>query len=346
MIPYFNICLKVTIDDNVIITVVESINIQSSTENITDKATVTLPREYKNAVIKDTSKGNTLAGMPILNFMKVGSKIKIEAGYDDIYQTEFLGYITKVCANIPLVIECEDESWILKKTEKFNKTFSNTTIREVLRFIAPNYSIETFSEERPIGKISIENSTAYEVLMQLKEKYFVRSFFRDGVLCAGLPYNLKHYKTHQFNLNRNVRKGSDLSYETKEDRKFWIKAISKQKGTSKEITYEFGDKGGDVKNITCPLNLSKDELKKYAEDWYNSFTYDGYSGSFSSWAIPQTRAGDSADLKDPNYIDGHRDGVFYITEVTVDINGSDGFKRTNKISKKLSGNNFDPTLEK
>ena len=346
MTPYFNISLQITFNDNVIVSRVERISMQSSVESITDKATIVLPREYRNAIIKDTTNGNTLAGTPILNLMKVGDKVKIEGGYDDHLQTEFEGYITSIHADIPLVIECEDESWQLKRTKRFNKTFTNTTVKKILQYIAPNYKLELFGEDRPIGKIAIENATAYEVLIQLKEKYFVRSFFRNGVLNAGLPVNLKGYAVHQFNLNRNVRRGTDLTYQTKESRRMYVKAKSLQKGTSKYVYYEFGDKDGEVKELTAPMNLNKADLQKFAKDYFESFVYDGYSGSFSSWAIPQTRAGDTADLVDPNYPDKHRDGRFYITDVTIDVNRNDGYKRINKISKRLSGNNFDPTLKK
>lgn len=346
MTPYFNISIQVTFDENVVINRVESINIQNTVESITDKAKITLPREYRNAIIKDDKNGSTLAGNPILNFMKVGSKVKIEAGYDDLLQTEFEGYITSVAADIPLVIECEDEMWQLKKTKKFNKTFTNTTVKQIIEYVAPGYKLELFDEVRPIGKIAIENATAYEVLMLLREKYFVRSFFKNGILHAGLTYNLKGYAIHQFNLNRNVRRGTDLSYQTRESRKTYVKAKSLQKGTSKYVYYEFGDTDGDVKDLDAPMNLNKAELEKFAKDYFDAYVYDGYSGSFSSWALPQTRAGDTADITDPNYPDKHRDGRFYINDVTIDINGSDGYKRTNKISKRLSGNNFDPSIKR
>lgn len=331
MIPYFNIGLRITIAETYVFNVAETIHIENSTEKILDTAKVTLPREFKQLQRSNTS--ISIAEKRLLDYIKVGDIIKIESGYDGDLDLEFEGYISKIGAEIPIELDCEDEMWKLKKMQPINKTFSSISLKKFLEFIAPGYKVECF--ETQLGKIALENVTPFQALQEIKSRYPFKFFFRGKVLHAGLSNDFKGQNKHEFNLNRNVRKGGDLKYETKEDRKFWVKAISKQKGTSKEITYEFGDKGESERTLHCPLNLNKEQLKQYAEDFIKKLRYDGYGGGFESWCYPRTKAGDSAELTDPNYPDKHRDGIYYINEVITDINRTDGIKRKNNITFKI-----------
>ncbi|WP_187477848.1 hypothetical protein [Amniculibacterium sp. G2-70] len=331
MIPYFNIDLKITIAEKYVFNVAETIHIENSTEKISDIAKVTLPREFKQ--LQESSSSISIERKRLLDFIKVGDKIKIEAGYDGKLGTEFEGYITRIGAEIPIELECEDEMYQLKKMKTINKTFSNVSLKKFLQEIAPGYEIKTF--ETQLGKIAFENVTPFMALQEIKSKYPFKFFFRGKVLYAGLSHDFENQEQHEFNLNRNVRKGGDLKYATKEDRKVWVKAISMQKGSSKEITYEFGDKGESERTLHCPLNLNKEQLKQYAEDFIKKLRYDGYGGGFESWCYPRTIAGDSANLTDPNYPDKHRDGIYFINEVITNINASDGIKRKNNITFKI-----------
>ncbi|WP_254556920.1 hypothetical protein, partial [Salmonella enterica] len=45
-----------------------------------------------------------------------------------------------------------------------------------------------------------------------------------------------------------------------------------------------------------------------------------------------------ANIKDPNYPTGYRDGQYFIDGVTTTVDESDGIKRQNKISFKIKSN--------
>lgn len=327
---YYNISLKVTIAGKYAFDAVESIHIENSTDKISDTAKVTLPRKFMRKV---SSKDRTDIGKErLLDLIKVGDTIKIEFGYNGDLQTEFEGYITRIGAEIPVELECEDEMWKLKKMPPVNKLFRNANIKEFVQFLAPGYEVDC-KYTATVGKFAIENLTPYMALLEMKSKGFRFSFI-NGKIKVLMNIDPDVQKRHQFNLNRNVRKGSDLKYETKDDRKFWVKAVSKEVGTGKEVSYEFGEKGENEKTFTF-LGLKKDELKIHAENEHAKLSYDGYGGGFESWCYPRTKAGDSAELTDPNYPDKHRDGIYYINEVITDINASDGIKRKNKITFKI-----------
>ena len=159
MKPFLNINLRVTIADNIKFNVVESIRIENSTEKFTDTAKIVLPREFKQAV--KNGDRFSIADKKLLDVIKIGDSITIEAGYNGEYHTEFVGYITKIGAEAPIEIECEDEMYKLKKAQPIKKLYSAVDLKVLLRDIAPGYEIETFKEAYthcPTGAIKRKNS--------------------------------------------------------------------------------------------------------------------------------------------------------------------------------------------
>ena len=80
MKPFLNINLRVTIADNIKFNVVESIRIENSTEKFTDTAKIVLPREFKQAV--KNGDRFSIADKKLLDVIKIGDSIRIEAGYN------------------------------------------------------------------------------------------------------------------------------------------------------------------------------------------------------------------------------------------------------------------------
>lgn len=332
---YFNIHLRITIADRLQFNIAKSIKIESTIEKFSDTAVIELPREFKNAIVNDQS--FSIQKKNLLEHLKVGDSIIIEAGYDGELYTEFTGYINEVGAEIPIVIECEDEMYMLKKKPLINHTFKNTNLKELLQFIAPGYEVDAL--DLPIGKYMIERANPYKVIENLKEKYGVRCFFKGKKLYAGLTVDFRPQTVHEFTFGKNIRESSDLKYKTQTTRKRFIKAVSMQKGSAnKKVTYEFGDVGESEISLHAPLNLNKEQLKEWCEKTYNSLVFDGYEGSIDGWFFPRTEIGDSAKIKDPNYPTGYRDGQYFIDGITTTIDDSSGIKRQNKISFKIKSN--------
>lgn len=329
---YYNIDVRITIADKIQFNVVKSIRVENTIEKFSDTAKIELPREFKNA--KQQKGRLSIANKNLLEIIKVGDTIKIEAGYNGDLKTEFDGYITEIGAEIPLLIECEDEMYKLKRMTQISKTFASVTLKELIQFIAPNYTVEAI--DMPLGKFMIENANPYKIIEELKRQYGVRCYFDGKILKAGLNIEFKPQQKHLFVFGRNIRKSSSLKYITKEKRDRYYKAVSIQKGTSEKITYEYGDKQGEHRSLHLPLNLTLNEVKEWTQKIYNSNVFDGYEGSIDSWAIPRTRAGDSADVIDPNYSDKHRDMQLFIESVVTTIDSSSGFKRQNKLSFKIN----------
>ena len=331
---YHNIGLRITIADNLQFTVCKSIHIESSVQVLSNSAKIELPREFRNAV-DEVGKSINIAGKSILDFIKRGDSVKIEFGYDGDLQTEFEGYITKIGAELPLLLECEDEMFQLKKAPRITKFIKSGKLIDILKAVIPaNYTIES-NAEYSIGKWLIEDATPYNVLEELREKAGIRAYFKNPTtLCVGMIVDFKAEAVHKFNFSENVRRGSSLKFEQKESKPVFLTVESKQaNGTVLKVST--GEKGGDEKTMKLWPNMTESELKLWAEKQQTSVSYSGFEGSLDSWCYPRTKPGDAAQLYRPYYKDRHQDGRYFIESVSIDVNSSDGIKRTNGLSYKL-----------
>lgn len=342
---YYNISLNITIGGKLAFAVAQSIHIESSVQALSDTAKIELPRAFKQ-VGNQVDRPVNIADKSILDFIKRGDSIKIELGYDGRLKTEFEGYITKIGAETPLLLECEDEMFQLKKAPRITKFIKTGKLLDILKAVVPSkYTIEC-NGDYSVKNWLIDKANAFETLEQLREKLGIRSYFKNpttlivGMIASVVPKTEiekkaadEKIKAHEFDFSTNVRRGSTLKFERKEDHVIEVIVESEQKNGQK-LQYVTGQKGGDVVNKSMP-GLTMSEMKEWAEMSLNSNYFDGFRGSFESWCYPRTRPGDAAQLYRPMYKDRHQDGRYFIEAVTIDVNGTDGIKRSNTLSYKL-----------
>jgi len=328
-----NINVRITINEKNQFTVCKSLEINKSVNILTSTAFVELPREFNNA-LNSLGQKIDLKGKNILNFIKNGDSIKIELGYNGDLQTEFEGYITKIGVDIPLVLECEDEMYKLKNLPKISKYIQNGNIKDILNaVISKDYNIE-LKDEYKIGNYVIEDANAYDILENLRENFGIRAFFKNSkTLSVGMMVDFRPQKVHRYNFDENIRHGSNLKFERKEDKLLEVTVKSKQPN-GEEISYTTGKKGGSNTMVSIP-NLSKTELKTWADKIYQSKCFTGFSGTLSGWCYPRTYAGDSLEITRPYYKDKHQDGRYLIESVNIQVNESNGIKRNNTISAEV-----------
>ena len=321
---------RITLAGNVVFDRVNSATVNESIKKLSDTATLILPREFKEAIVEGRTE--SIARRNITDFIKVGDTVKIELGYDNNLNTEFEGYIKSIGADVPLVLECEDEMYKLRKTN-FVKSYSSIGLAQLVTGIAPGYKTDLI-DDVGLGKFVINNASAYEVLEDLRKNYGLHSRFKDGVLVIGFPVSIVPGVVHQINMNRNVRAlSTDLKFVRKEDYKLLLKAISINKDGTRFRT-EFGDKGGATRTLHF-TNKSLKELEVLTENNFKSLSFDGYQGTIPTWGLPLTKAGDAIEVTDPNYENSERDGKYLIEGVVKKFNSNDGFVRENKIGLKL-----------
>lgn len=312
---------------------VKSIVINSSIKVLEDKATIVLPREFSHLQIE--GKKSTLANKNITEVIKLGDAVKIQLGYDDVLYNEFEGYISRIGADVPLKIECEDEMWQLKQTD-FTKSFAKLKLKDLLSYIAPSYTVNLLDENIDLGSFVIENESAFQVLTRLRKDYGLHSRFDENkILVVGFPVSMKPTIKHQINMNRNVRaRNISLEYVKAEDLRLLLKGISINDG-GKRIVKTFGKNGGAIRTLHLGTNLTELQVNSLLEKHYKSLSFDGYKGKIPTWGLPLTKAGSAIAMTDPNYPNSDRSGDYLIESVKVSFNETDGWLRENTLSLKI-----------
>ena len=331
---YFNINLRITIADNLRFERCSSIKIEESVEVLSNTAQIELPREFRNA-IDPVGKTVNISGRSILDFMKRGDSIKIEFGYNGDLQTEFQGYISRIGAETPLVLDCEDEMFQLKKAPKITKFIKTGKLIDILKAVVPSkYTIEC-NADYTIGKWMIEDATPYNVLDELRDKAGIRAYFKNPTtLCVGMAIDFKPEITHPYNFSENVRRDSSLT--CMESIKPYFLTVESRQANGSVITLSKGEQGGNETAVKLWPNMTKEELQKWLDARYEVAVLDGFDGSLNGWCYPRTKAGEAVQIYRPYYKDRHQDGKYFISSVIKTVTGSEGIKRENTLSYKLT----------
>lgn len=299
-----------------------AIRIDSSWKFQADTAKITLARILFH-------QGMLQSGPETVAQIKVGDPVLIRAGYDYVFQTEFEGYVKSIQPNSPTVIECEDEMWQLKQTN-FNRSWRQVELSELLAYIVPEGIPFKATGRIPLGKMRISEVSAFQVLESLQKIYGLVSYFKNGVLYVGFPYQ-ESSQLIQAHMQHNIDfVATQLSYRTSDQVKLKIKAISIQpNGTKVEV--EVGDQDGQLRTLHLPIGLNETEAKRVAEEKRSLFTFDGYDGQVTTYGQPFAQHSDRVEITDQFY--PNRGGIYRIDAVTVTI-GSGGYRRALTLGPK------------
>jgi len=300
------------------ITLVTDVEINSDRAEYTDTATITFPNK-----LNDPSGAADL--------INIGDKLEIFLGYFPRLLLEFTGFINFVGRDSPLVIECEDDSFLLKRISLPATTLRNTTIEEVIdRF----YDGETNILDAELGDMRIaENATLVNVLDLFRSKYGILSFFRNKVLNINTSLVENNtdrvYRLHeQENIPVN---GGNLKFQKNSDIPIISHGVSiRRDGTKLELfaTYVDNVLNNDIAvNTIRPIgvlntlkvpDLSREALENLITRRLPLLFYTGVTGDILTFGYPSIRHGDT---------------VSYISDRVPDKNG---FYRVNKVVKQFT----------
>lgn len=321
---YYEPNARITVG-NVVFNNVNKVEITESVKELGDKAIVVLPRNYKK-----------LAGKSVLDYIKTGNPVKIDLGYNGQYFEEFSGFLGEIESSAPLILHVDDAFYPLKRNN-FTKAWETISLREVLQYIAPDYTIAC--PDVNLGTFQISNASSYRVIRELQQQYGFYSFIRGTTLTCQFAYDVRGtgnqftyalYSSNQ--LRMNVKK-NDLKYHRAEDVKVRIRAISNQRN-GKKLKYEVGSEGNQSSLRTLNFGpLSMDELKEVANKWYNKLSFDGYSGSITGFAYPRTHAGDTLTIVDEE--EPEREGRYLVEKTIIRYDLTNGYERENTLSFKV-----------
>jgi len=300
-----------------------SVTIESSWKLLTDTAKVVMPRNMR-------IEKSPFDAKKIRELFRKGDPIIIELGYGQGYNKEFQGYISRVSADIPITIECQDEMWKLKQLP-VNFSTRSITLQKLLEKVAPGYQVDALEVE--LGPQRFAKTTVAKVLEHLKSEYSLYSYMKGKTLVCGKIYaDDTALPATALHLEKNVI-NNDLNYKNKEDLQIKITAVSTLKNGTK-IEVSVGDEAGEERQLTYYGITIKAELKKLAEEDLKKYKVDGFDGSVKTFGIPKIDHGGKVELTSDLYPD--RSGTYYVESVKVDFDDSPQYRRTVQLGDKVT----------
>ena len=296
---------------------VQEVEIESTWELLTDGGSITIPRKL-------SFRGKSIAQGASL--FKKGDPVKIQMGYDEVYDTVFTGYLSGIKPKLNLEFKIQDAMWLLKQ-KAVTQSYKKVTLSQLLTDISP---IPFEAVDVNLGQFRISKATVAQVLEELRKAYGLYSWVRDGTLFAGLAYRAVGRQSVVFRFEHNIIE-DELEYLRGDDVGIKVKAIS-MLPDNKKIEIEVGDTEGDQRTLHF-YNLSEKELKATAEREIERLKYEGYRGSFLSFGQPHVRHGDIAIIQDNKFPD--KAGSYLIKKVTYSI-GVNGYRQQIYLDKKVS----------
>ena len=300
-----------------IFTALSECNIVEDTSSLTDTCELKLPRNIKwQGYISEK-------GMPPI---KRGDRITIELGYDDDLKVRFAGYIRSVDAKVPITIKCEDGMFLLKTLKVAPKAFKNATLKEIVEHLlkGTNISYKLIDDNIQVGSWRITQPNVSQELQELKDKVMLSSYFRfiDGksVLYIGLAYPTDNRDKYLFKHGKNII-SEDFTYRDKDDIRVRVEA--------QKITYEYGDKDGEVIKLRID-GLTEAELKKYAMQALERYKQSGFKGSFETFGVPEVS---KCDMVEIHASDGNS-GTYLVKKNEISF-GTNGYRQKIELGNAL-----------
>lgn len=311
---------KITIN-GLVLPFVSNVEIKSTRNDFTDTAIITLPNRIPQLNERISDK------------IAKGSSVKIELGYFPNLSTEFEGYVSQVIPEKTAVIQCENESYNIKRSSIGRDIIQKKTT--LSKLIGAIYTGESFIDEINIGdwKVS-KTSTVVDVLAELQSKFKIYSYFRGSVLIVGANSDPRQKQEITAHFQRNVPMGeSSYNFKQAEADRIVVKATNINRSGQINEVYAYYDgspavivfskvatTSGAVNefNIGGQSDLTESDLRVLAKTRLEALSFTGVDGSVTIYG-PRRSGEFSAKHGDIcNVIDlgvPEKNGKFAIVEV-------------------------------
>ena len=288
---------------------INAVEIERDTEKLTGTCKVTMARN----VLWDGS-----AEIPV----RRGDRIEVRLGYDGDTELAFRGYVRTVTAKTPVVMECEDDMYVLKQKPARKEAYRNVTLEQLLADQQTGYRVRVMGEQ-VLGAYRVTAGTVAELLAALKEQG-IRSFFRleDGepVLYSGVLFDRQQTASQVFRTGVNIIDDSRLEQRNADEQKLRVRVVSVMPDNRK-VTVETGDKDGELRTVHC-YNKTEAEARAWAEQELERLKQGGLSGTLTTFGGKLAERLDTVGI----VIDGVKRGTFQVRKNVIRY-GTGGYRQ-------------------
>lgn len=287
-----------------------------SVNSYADTATITLPamcRIKRNGeVMYDmVNTGEQIAEeMPVL----------IMAGYNGRNMPVFEGYVSRIKYSVPLEVECEGFSYLLRR-KVFSRSYPSTTVKQILNDLVQGTPVTVHPQTADVRLplVRFDKVAGTEVLEYLKKNlmsvYFIGSKLYAGIMQLPLT-GIVNYR-----LNWNTIGDSGLSFG--ERQKVIVNMQVEKKspdGSRKKSKAKALAPGVKVKKVT--IDYTQDQLDALEKKETEKEAQKGFEGSITAFLQPVAMPGMAVHITDARYPE--RSGKYFIEEVSGSLSQSGG----------------------
>lgn len=321
---------------------VNAVEIKRSIHSIAETATITVPSISRIVNNGKTLPGNSITGQQFRD----GDPVTINLGYNGALQTEFRGFVKQRSMKMPLTIECEGYSWLLRRNSVSN-FWQSISVKNLLEAavsrIDSRYKISVRCDiDIELTNVAINQESGFDIIKKIlayTDGNVTCFFIKPDVLWCGLLYTPVAKGDNVLNMNRvkyrmgyNVIKDNSLTQHTTEHQPTEVK-YSKKHGNGDKATEASDAFRNHARTHSKILNQIKHSgaLKQLANEKAFQLNYSGYEGHISTFLQPYVEPGYEAYISDDRYpeLDGS-----YLVESTEVHFGQSGARRVVEIGPK------------
>lgn len=285
-------------------------------DNYCDSAMIQLPAQAR------LKRGDQVKMVQTNSELSEGMPVTIRLGYNGNNKVRFRGFIKRINFAVPLEVECEGYSYLLRKLS-FTKSYSSVTVKQLLEDVVAGTDIKLSSQipNIPLKNIRFKNVNGYEILDYLKEKCLLSSYFNFDELYVGLKY-LENKTEVRFRLGWNTVKSNDLKFQDKRELADVKIILEKSQLDGLKKYASSGPKDGAVKKMDIRHITDQSILDAIANEQKAKLSQAGYEGKITAFAEPYAEPGMVAVITDRLYPE--RTGRYFIEGVSGDFGPSGG----------------------
>jgi len=275
----------------------EASKIKRSVKEIVDTAMLKIP------AIGRINKGSDLPTTSIetSKLWTEGDKVTIQLGYNGDLRTEFMGFVRRVTASVPVEIECEGYAWQLRRV-RLLKSWKTVSLKDFLKelIVGTDITLSPFIPDMQLSNLTINHANALKTLEYIKEKLHLSVYFQFNVLYVGLEEGIPGNPV-KYRLGWNCVRDDNLKYRLAADTQVLVRLVTGKGKNAKRTLIEVGDQGGSLVQKYIANVTDEATLKSIANDLLQKAKYTGYEGFISGFLQPFCQPCDTAVIIDKLY---------------------------------------------
>jgi hypothetical protein len=310
---------------------VNEVQIERSIHSYEQKATIKLP-SISRLLRKLATEPEELTTAQLFN---EGDPVTIKLGYNDNLETEFIGFVKRRTIGIPIEIECEGYSYLLRKNTHKADLSVGIGVKELLAMVTKGTDI-TFDcgiDFKIFGRhlTGADGCEVLDEIVKCSDKALSLFFIEPKKLWCGLVYkevmdgsNVFNLPEVQYRLGFNCPQENELKERQPKEH---VDVIVNGRLANGDHVRTKSDDKKDARKAKHLFNgvQDTDTLTKFAKEKANRANYEGYEGSFTGFLVPVCKPGYSAFITDDRYPE--RDGTYLVESVTTTFGSSGGRRR-------------------